>query len=84
MRVTDRVIDREPAPAWRVITEWVGERGQPKEQGAVGEWLAETAAWKIMQSVFNRVMREVVRCASTDAPAMPKKSEGGHANQWAS
>jgi hypothetical protein len=29
-----------------------------------------------MQSVSNEVMREAVRCRSTDAPAMPKKVRG--------
>jgi hypothetical protein len=44
MRVTDCISGREPVLVWRVITERIGGRVQLKEQGAGGEWLAETAA----------------------------------------
>jgi hypothetical protein len=36
MRVTDRVVQREPVPVWRVITERIGGRVQLKERGAGG------------------------------------------------
>jgi hypothetical protein len=75
--VTNRVIKREPIPAWREPTERIGGRVQLKEQGAGGGVTGGDGGMKIMQSVFNEAMREAVRCRRTDARAMPKKSEGG-------